>query len=199
MKKIILIISSVFLLLTVSACSELVTEAPAVEQAQTQRLTVVSSGKPAEALPAFTTFAWNEQYNLVLSAVSEESEAVIKGYIRKQIITYLKNKGYQYQPDPAQADVVIGFLFALEDDIADRSIQEKFGLLPGLHKNSALTSRYEKGTFLLSVLDANLKTVYWRSAMQGFVDLEKDRSEPSSPRMQIILQSMMGGFPEAGR
>ena len=106
------------------------------QQKEKERMTVVSSAAPADVLPAFKTFTWNEDYNRVLSAVNGKEESEIKAYIRRQLITYLNSKGYRYQPDPAQADVVFGFLFALEDDIADQTIQDKFGLVPGLNNRA---------------------------------------------------------------
>lgn len=201
MKKIARIIALFISLVVLLACSS-----PAQQQLQqpeqqkrAERMTVVSSARPAAVLPAFTTFTWNEEYNQVLSALNNKKESAVKTYIRHELITYLSSKGYQYQPDPAQADVVFGFLFALEDDLADNTIQRRFGLVPGLRKTAVTDPRYAKGTFLLSVLDNELKKVYWRSALQGFVDLEKDQQAGNSERMQHILGIMMGGFPKAGR
>lgn len=196
MKKTALIFVSFISSIVLVACSS----SPQPSQQKTaEHMTVVSSAKPAAVLPAFTTFTWNDQYNHVLSAVNNKEETTVKTYIRRELITYLNRKGYQYQPDPAQADVVIGFLFALEDDLADRVILDKFGLVPGLSKTALAEPRYAKGTLLLSVLDTELKKVYWRSAIQGFVDLEKDQQADNSERMQRVLHIMMGGFPKAGR
>jgi len=188
-----------FLLL--SGCSstiETASESP-IEERKMSRMTVVSSAKPADVLPAFRTFTWSDEYSRVLSAINEESEQDIQLYIRNEIIQYLRSKGYEYQPDPIQADVVIGFLFALEDDLADQKIQDKFGLLPGISSRSVSNARYEKGSLLLAVLDTRLEQVYWRSAMQGFVDFEKDRHDTQTEHMQTVLKLMMRGFPEAGR
>ncbi|GLS92491.1 hypothetical protein GCM10007916_35630 [Psychromonas marina] len=162
-------------------------------------MTVVSSGKPDKVLPAFKTFTWNEDYNRVLSAVNQQSKIEVKEHIRAEIIRYLKTKGYVYQPDPIQADVVIGFLFALEDDLADQQIQDRFGLLPGINNSDITGKRYEKGTFLVAVLDNRAEFIYWRSAMQGFVDFENDRRDESTEHMQAVLDMMMGGFPQAGQ
>ena len=198
MKKIVVTVAVLVSLVSLVACSS----SPEVQSQQAkkpesvERMVVVSSAKPAEVLPAFTTFTWNDGYNPVLSAVNNKQENAVQAYIREELITYLKTKGYQYQPDPIQADVVIGFLFALEDSTADQATQNKFGLLPVLHKNQA---GYEKGSFLITVLDTQLKKVYWRSALQGFVDLEKDKNAQNTKRMQLILQLMLGGFPKAGR
>ena len=194
MVHVLSIIASFFI---ITGCSSSVEEVD--QERKASRMTVVSSAKPAEVLPAFKSFTWNEDYSRVLSAVNDDSEREIQQYIRDEIIRYLETKGYVYQPDPIQADVVIAFLFALEDDLADQKIQQKFGLLPGISSANITDKRYEKGSFLLAVLDTRIETIYWRSAMQGFVDFEKDRGDKSTNNMQTVLGMMMGDFPQAGR
>lgn len=197
MKKVVLLLSLIVPVFMLCGCSSVKEEAP--QELKSARMTVVSSGKPSEVLPAFKTFTWNEDYNKVLSAVNQQSKAEVKEYIRDEIIRYLNTKGYVYQPDPIQADVVIGFLFALEDDLADQQIQDRFGLLPGINTSDVTEKRYEKGSFLLAVLDTKVKLIYWRSAMQGFVDFEKDKNDDSIDHMQDVLSMMLGGFPKAGQ
>ena len=202
MRKIVLWVSLFASLSMLFACSYSSEEEQlqlAETQSEVQRVTIVSSGEPANVLPAFTSFTWNEDYNKVLSAVDDSSEYEMKSYIRAQLIQYLATKGYVYQADPMQADVVVGFLFALETDVADELIQQRFGLLPGLNVDGIDDPRYEKGSLLLSVMSADLSAVYWRSALQGLVDLEKGINDPSNERMQSILSMMMGRFPQAGR
>lgn len=190
-------VTSFFIL---TGCSTSVEEVVVEEQERkATRITVVSSGRPVDVLPAFKSFTWNAEYSKVLSAINDDSERDIQVYIKNQIIQYLQTKGYVYQPDPIQADVVVGFLFALEDDIADQMIQDKFGLLPGVNSSGVSDARYEKGTLLLAVADTKLEQTYWRSAMQGFVDFEKDRTDTSTNNMQTVLDMMMGGFPRAGQ
>ena len=170
---------------------------PVEQQSQeSQRLLMVSSGNPSDVLPAFETFTWSEDYNRVLSAIPGHDDQESKAYIREQIIEYMETKGYRYEPDPAKANIVIGFLFALEDAIADQEIQQRFGVLPGLQRATANDPRYKKGSFILAALNNQEKVIYWRSAVQGFVDLEEDRAD--STRMQAILGMMLGDFPIAG-
>ena len=199
MKKIAVTLAYLLSLVALAACSsspqEPSQQGKAVERAA--RMVVVSSAKPADVLPAFTYFTWNDGYNSVLSAADDKQADAVQAYIRQELITYLKKKGYQYQPDPAQADVVFGFLFALEDASADKAIQAKFGLLPAVNRSRA--PGYKKGTLLFTVLDTGLKKVYWRSALQGLADLEKERQNANSTRMQKILDIMLGGFAKAGR
>jgi hypothetical protein len=202
MKKIVLLASLLVSLSALIACSNSVNEEQvklAEQQRQLERLTLVSSGEPSQVLPAFTTFTWNDDFNRVLSATDDSSENQIKGYIRGQLIQYLATKGYVYQADPEKADVVLGFLFALEGDVADELIQQRFGLLPGLNVDGVNDPRYEKGSLLLAVMSIDLNVYYWRSAVQGFVDLEKGINNPSDQRMQGILSMMLGRFPQAGR
>jgi len=197
MKKCVLLLSFIFSLVGLIGCTAK-TEEVAKDQ-KPHRMTVVSSANPAKVLPAFTSFTWNDEYSRVLSAINEVTEQEIQQYIRDEISLYLSTKGYVYQPDPSKADVVIGFLFALEDDLADQQIQQKFGLLPGISSTGITSARYEKGSLLLAVLDNELQKVYWRSAMQGFIDFEKDRSNENTKHMQVVLKLMMRGFPEAGK
>ena len=193
MKKFIVLMVSIFVL---SACTSSTSE-PSVVKAQ--RLTIVSSASPKAALPAFTTFSWNEKYTQVLSASDAADEAEVKAHIKDGIIRYLATKGYVYQPDPIQADVIVGFLFALEDDIADKDIQENFGMLPGVNSQGVNHKSYKKGSLLLAVLDNRLSQVYWRSAAQGFIDLDNDKNEAKAERLQYIFSMMMGDFPKAGQ
>ncbi|WP_354624592.1 DUF4136 domain-containing protein [Psychromonas sp. MME2] len=192
------LLSSLFLLSACSTSPDGASDA-LVEKEKSQRMTVVSSGRPADVLPAFTTFTWNEEYNRVLSAINDSNAADVKDHIRAEIIRYLGTKGYRYEPDASRADVVIGFLFALEQDAGDNRIIQQFGLSPGLNDSDLKDHRYEKGTFLLAVLGPNLTPVYWRSAMQGFVDMDSDRKDPQTNRMQAVLSIMMDGFPKAGQ
>ena len=163
------------------------------------KMMVVSSAKASEVLPAFKTFTWHNEYSLVLSASSNENKNDVQQYIAAEIIRYLETKGYHYQANPLEADVTIGFLFSLEDNLANQSIQNKFGLLPNVIKSGVTTKRYEKGSFLLMVLDNNLEQVYWRSGVQGFVGFEADKKSHTTNVMQIVLSLMMGDFPLAGR
>jgi hypothetical protein len=200
MNKMLLMVSCFTSIFVLSGCSSQVEQIEKVEvNKKTQLMHVASSAKPNDVLPAFNSFTWSEEYSQVLSAPTDNTERVIQQYIRDEIIVYLQTKGYRYQADPNKADLVIGFLVALEDDLADKKIQDKFGLLPGTSREDILITRYKKGSFLLAVLDSQLKKVYWRSAMQGFVDFEKDRHDDSTHYMQTVLASMMSGFSQAGR
>ena len=201
MKKIIITISLFASLLMLCACSGIATDAntqAAKKQEKKERIVVISSADPIKVLPAFTTFTWDEGYNRVLSAANTLQENQVKASIRKQLTTYLQTKGYHYQPASSKADVTIGFLFAMRDTTATKEIAAKFGLPPSHNKNQIVRG-YKKDTFFVTVLD-NLNTkVYWRSMLQGATGLGNKLQDANNIYMQDILQSMMGGFPKAGR
>jgi hypothetical protein len=197
MKKGYLLLGLGGLMLTLVGCTN--QPSSANQEAQAQRVVLVSSGNPAAVLPAFTTYSWSNDYTAVLSRVGSINKKEFKSYTREQIQAYLSTKGYQYTPNPDQAEVVFGFLFALDDAVGNKTIEERFGLLPGIKRNNVSEPRYKKGSFLLAVLDNREQNVYWRSAVQGFVDIEKDQAEVKSNRMKAILSMMLGKFPEAGR
>ncbi|MFT7053852.1 MAG: hypothetical protein ACJAU1_001409 [Psychromonas sp.] len=202
MRRMVLVGALLVTWLSLSGCSTSSPEAKlqqAEMQKQAQRITLVSSASPTDVLPAFTNFTWNNEYNQVLSADDNKSEQQFKAYVRSEIIRYLATKGYVYQADPAQAEVVLGFLFVLDDDSANARIQQNFGLLPRLRAARVNSPHYKQGTVMLNVLSADLKKVYWRSAMQGLTDLDKMPNDKTGERMQSVLAIMMGNFPPAGR
>lgn len=202
MKRMFLVVGLLAAWLSLSGCTALSPDTKLQQaeiQKETQRIMLVSSASPRDVLPAFTDFTWSNEYNLVLSAVDSKSEYKLKAYIRNEIIRYLETKGYVYQPEPEQADVVLGFLFALQDNRANADIQQNFGLLPRLRAAKVNSPGYKKGTVMLNVLSADLKTVYWRSALQGINDLEKIQDDKTGERIQSVLGIMMGDFPPAGR
>jgi hypothetical protein len=199
MHKIAVTLSFLISLFVLTACSSLSKQQAAQieEQSKAQRMMVISSAEPADVLPAFVTFSWNEQYSTVLSAADNAQTSAVKAFIRNEAVTYLQKKGYRYQADASQADVVIGFLFALQDTAADKTLQARFGLLPS--RKNIVKRGYQEGTLLLTVLNTELTKVYWRSALLGGSGLQEEVNEKNGEYMQMLLYSMLGGFPKAGR
>ena len=199
MKKIVVVTYLLMSIFVLSACSSIVKKEQEESKVQKkeQRMLVVTSAEPSKVLPAFTTFAWDDDYSEVLSPTNPTQKNEIKNYIRQELINYLKTKGYKYQSVGVQADVVIGFLYAVQETSVNKSLQSRFGLLPS--NKPVLKPHYPKGTLLVNVLDTDLQKVYWRSALLGFNDLDKQANLNRQGRMKILLHSMLGRFPQAGR
>jgi len=200
MKNIRLILTMVSLQLFLLGCSSEPSELDNAKiEELNQPLMIISSGKPSALLPAFTTYTWSSQYNRILFGPIKKDEAELQFYIRSELISYLNSKGYVYQKNAQQAEVIIGFLFALEDDVANQQLQNKFGLLPDVIRSRSNQPRYKKGTFVLGVLDRASDKTYWRSAVRGFMDFENDATNQDTSRLPAILNMMLDGFPRAGR
>ncbi|TEW44748.1 DUF4136 domain-containing protein [Psychromonas algicola] len=200
MKKITLILTMIGFQLLLLGCTAKPSEVKSSQVEElNQPLMIISSGKPSTLLPAFTTYTWSSQYNRILFGPVKSDEKELQTYIRSELISYLNSKGYVYQKNAQQADVIIGFVFALEDDVANQKLQNKFGLLPGVIRSRSNQPRYNKGTFILGVLDRESDKTYWRSAVQGFTGFENDVANKETSRLPIILKMMLDDFPRAGR
>ncbi|MGJ8580951.1 MAG: DUF4136 domain-containing protein, partial [Psychromonas sp.] len=148
MKQYLLLI--VLLQLGLAGC----TTTPVAEEAvnvEPEPLVLVSSGKPSKVLPAFTTYSWNDDYNFVL-AKEEATMLVLTPYIREQIEMYMSDKGYKLVGQGERSEIVIGFLFAADDVIANNQVEQRFGLIPGTVRHKGSDPRYNKGSLILSAL-----------------------------------------------
>ena len=194
-KHLLFLLVAVQLILAGCTSTPVVKDVPAIEP---EPLTLVSSGKPSKVLPSFTTYSWNDDFNFVL-AKEEATMLVLTPYIREQIEKYMSSKGYQLVDNPDQAEMVIGFLFAADDVIANNQVEQRFGLIPGTVRGKGSDPRYKKGSLILSAMDNRTTKIYWRSAVRGFSDLERDKATTKGSKMQYILSMILGDFPEAGR
>lgn len=100
------------------------------------------------------------------SLSAKQLQAFYQLYANK-IIENLEAQGYQYVAS-GQTDFEVGYLVALEQDLSDDTINEKFGVSPGLH----VTDNLEKGSFLIYIEDKESLQRIWRGAVQGFVQEE---------------------------
>ncbi|RBW44942.1 DUF4136 domain-containing protein [Psychromonas sp. B3M02] len=194
-KHLLFLLVAVQLVLAGCTSTPVVKEEPIIEP---EPLTLVSSGKPSKVLPSFTTYSWNDDYNFVL-AKEEATMLVLTPYIRQQVAKYMSSKGYKLVSNPDQAEMVIGFLFAADDVIANNQVEQRFGLIPGTVREKGADPRYKKGSLILSAMDNRTTKIYWRSAVRGFSDLERDKVTTNGSKMQYILSMLLGDFPEAGR
>lgn len=117
-------------------------------------------------------FALSPKY---LDEVSLTPEQIKSAYARygNAITASLKNKGYQLAMLSQAPDFYVGFGVALSEDLTDDTINEKFGITPGLIEKKNL----EKGSFLIYIEDAITQQRIWRGAVQGFVQSDLSEQE----------------------
>ncbi|MFO6425476.1 DUF4136 domain-containing protein [Motilimonas sp. KMU-193] len=195
MKTFHLILSSVVLTLLV-ACSKSETTSEDSANNNLQRTTIVSDATPKQSIPISKSYTFADKVNVVVADPRLDQQQV-QEEIRNAIAAVMQEKGYTYQPELAQADLVMGFVLALESAVTDQQLIAKFGLSPGL-MSIASDGRYEKATLVLGAMATDTETIYWKSMLQGFADFERDRKE-SERRIDLLVAQMLSDLPQAGQ
>jgi hypothetical protein len=133
-------------------------------------------------------FALDPKYIKKNSLKPSEVQAIYKRYA-DAIISDLTLHGYNYSENYDETAFHVGFGLVLTTDLSDQTINEKFGLSPGLNNDQGLT----KGSFLIYVEDARTGESVWRGVVQGFVH-EDSKSSEKSQRAAMIVNKVMQQF-----
>ncbi len=194
MKTSYLILSCVLLPL-LAACSKSETTAVEAASKDVQRTTIVSDATPKQSIPISKSYTFVDQVNVVVADPRLDQQQV-QEEIRNAIAAVMQEKGYTYEPELAQADLVMGFVLALESGVSDEQLIAKFGLSPGLVSISH-DGRYEKATLVLGAMATDTETIFWKSMLQGFADFERTQQE-SERRVDGLVAQMLAELPKAG-
>ena len=81
-----------------------------------------------------------------------------------------------------------------DDPRTDADIDRHFGINPGLPSQGPKGPSYEKGTVIIDVSDVDAHKSLWRSAMQGYVNLDLPASERKE-RIKRVVSMMFNSFP----
>ncbi|MCE2573518.1 DUF4136 domain-containing protein [Motilimonas eburnea] len=195
MKTIYLILSSI-LLIFLAACSESESNTSDAANDSLKRTTIVSDSTPKQSIPIAKSYTFVDKVNVVVED-SRLEPAQVQQEIRNAIAAVMQDKGYTYEPDLAKADLVMGFLLALESGVSDQQLIAKFGLSPGLVSLNS-DGRYEKATLVVGAMATDTETLYWKSMLQGFADFERARDE-SERRLDTLVAQMLSDLPQAGQ
>lgn len=186
MKKLKLAVSTLLIMILAGCVQMPVTEANRESQLSISSVrdkpTSYSKGSTFTILPKFiesSTFS-NSQVQGIYSLYEQN--------IKQQLI----DAGYQIA-DSGKGDFEVGFAIALEKDVSDQLLSEKFGISPGLH----VTENMEKGSFLIYIEDTATKQRVWRGAVQGFVHDELT-VEKREQRTSHIVNAIVSQFFNAG-
>ncbi|MAG75302.1 MAG: hypothetical protein CL811_00970 [Colwelliaceae bacterium] len=165
MKVITRVIASC-LVMTLIGCVQINSEADysALKREQLASSSVTDIEKQYEQGSKFTV---SPVYLYSAKLRTEELEKVYEVYERA-IVKRLSDAGYHFSSDAQASDFVIGFALALEADFSDETINEQFGVSPGL----TVLEDLEKGSFLIYIQDIESHQRIWRGAVQGFVHEE---------------------------
>jgi hypothetical protein len=138
--------------------------------------------------PQGSKFALSPKYVKETSLKPEQTQAVYDLYANA-IIGDLVSNGFKSTENTNAPAFHVGFGVALEDDLPDATLNEKFGVSPGLPKSEGLN----KGSFLIYIEDSMTGKTVWRGAAQGFVHRESSESERVQ-RAEGIVRTVMAQF-----
>ena len=113
---------------------------------------------------------------------------------QRAIAKRLTDAGYHLSTDTQSSDFVVGFALALEADFSDETINERFGVSPGL----TVLEDLEKGSFLIYIQDVESHQRIWRGAVQGFVHEELSPVQREQ-RASKIVDSVLSQYIASNR
>lgn len=137
------------------------------------------------------SYSQGSQFSLAPNYVKETSlkpeqiQSVYKLYA-DAIIADLSNHGFKNTDDSANSAFHVGFGIALASDLPDKTINEKFGITPGLPSSDDL----RKGSFLIYIEDARTGKKVWRGAVQGFAHEGKNEAQRMQRTAAIVARVM---------
>jgi len=181
-------------LLAVSGCSQQ-PPGPAHGSIQPLPFSVVATGDSAADIRDASTFswAWNSQQG---DHAQGPGNLPLDELLQEAIVATLQGKGYRYSAEPGEGDLIITYQIALDTPGADRQPAGTSAaeLQPSLFMNSPDPGKYEKGTLVIEVTDRASGLTAWRSALQGFANLELSDAERRQ-RLGLMVDRMLAGVP----
>lgn len=146
---------------------------------------------PGLVFPAGTAFSWSRTMQFLSDDPRLDGEA-LDAMLRESIEDALTARGYRIVDGATSYSV--GFVAALEGALSDADIDRHFGINPGLPSQGPKGPSYEKGTVIIDVSDVDAHKSLWRSAMQGYVNLDLPASERKE-RIKRVVSMMFNSFP----
>ncbi|HFD86812.1 MAG TPA: DUF4136 domain-containing protein [Gammaproteobacteria bacterium] len=154
---------------------------------------VLSVSEPGTKIPTQARFAWLPE-SLEFHADPRFQGAKIDRMVEGAIRQSLARRNYLMQDNAAGADYLLAYVAALENDLDDKTIMQRFGIVPGIAANSADSQQMEKGTLVIYAVDTRTGRRIWRSALQIMVTLEMDDAA-RQPRINAAVESMFATLP----
>ena len=132
-----------------------------------------------------STFSLAPKYIKATSLKIEQTQAIYKLYA-DAIIADLMKHGFYNTKNANNSAFYVGFGVALASDLSDKTINDEFGITPGLPGNDDL----KKGSFLIYIEDARTGKKVWRGAVQGFAHEDASEAEREHRTAAIVSRVM---------
>ena len=181
MKKNITVAIALLSSLFISACVTVQVQ----PQVNKNQLAISSVRDIPISYSAGSQFSLAPKYVEETSLKAEQTQAVYKLYA-DAIIANLTSHGFKNTIDSTNSAFHVGFGVALASDLSDQTINDKFGITPGLPGNDDL----KKGSFLIYIEDARTGKKVWRGAVQGFAHEDANEAELKHRTASIVSRVM---------
>jgi len=121
----------------------------------------------------------------------------------------LRNRGFEIVDDPSEADMLLSWHLGVQDKTDVRTYETPaygagYGRYGGYNRYSMYScwnctntevrvTNYTEGTFIIDMIDPELRKSVWRSVTQSKLKGKKDEDEPGEINEAAAL--VLGGFP----
>ncbi|WP_019026416.1 DUF4136 domain-containing protein [Colwellia piezophila] len=181
MKKNITVATALLSCLFVSACVTVQVQ----PQVNKNQLAISSVRDIPISYSPGSQFSLAPKYVEETSLKAEQTQTIYKLYA-DAIIADLNSHGFKNTDDASHSAFYVGFGVALASDLSDETINDKFGVTPGLPSNDEL----KKGSFLIYIEDARTGKKVWRGAAQGFAHEDSSEAERIQRTVAIVSRVM---------
>jgi len=183
-------LSALLLAIFLSGCT---TETTVSSRFSPMAPAVLSVSEPGTKIPTQARFAWLPE-SLEFHADPRFQGAKIDSMVEEAIRQSLARRNYLMQDNTAGADYLLAYVAALENDLDDKTIMQRFGIVPGITASAADSQQMEKGTLVIYAVDTRTGRRIWRSALQIMVTLKMDDAT-RQPRIDAAVESMFATLP----
>jgi hypothetical protein len=186
MNKKIMLISALLAGFLLASCVQVPQESI---QTRKQNNVAISSVRDMPVnFPQGSLFSLAPKYVKETSLKATQTQSIYALY-SNAIVNDLIQHGFNKASSSKSAAFHVGFGIALESDLSDATINEKFGVTPGLPHSEGL----QKGSFLIYIQDAVTGHRVWRGAAQGFAHEDISTNE-REVRVENIVNTVMTQF-----
>lgn len=178
--------------LIVSACSQPEVREPA-KQVRAAPYSIATTGDSEVAVNRASTYSWAP------ATRATRGQAYLGGapadqYLETALGHTLAAKGYRYSGTADEYGLLVAYRVVLGDKTDSIQPGSQYGINPGLTAATPDGDHYAKGALVITVLDNKTGRTAWRSALQGFADLDIP-AHVRQQRINAIVASMLAGFP----
>lgn len=176
-----------------SGCSQTDVKQDLANQVRAVPYSIATSGDPDVDLHRASTYTWMPGMHEIHGTPSLRGVSV-RNLLEAAINNAMTAKGYRFIPDAATNGLLVGYQVMLGDSTGDDRAEQRLGVNPGLTMTSPDATRYAQGTLVITVVDNQTGRTAWRSALQGFADLDIP-ANVRRQRINAIVTRMLAAFP----